>query len=63
MRRAWFAVRGSAFALVGRRRAAAIAASFGRRFDLRRGRFEWFLRIHPAAAEGEPTGHDRSTGS
>jgi SAM-dependent methyltransferase len=60
VRRAWFAAHGSAFALVGRRRVGAIAATLGRPFDLRRGPYEWFLRIH-AAVPGPPDGPDGST--
>jgi SAM-dependent methyltransferase len=47
-RRAWFALRGGALVLASRRRAEAIAAGVGRPFDVERGRYEWFLRIHPA---------------
>jgi len=47
-RRLWFAARGSPFVLASRRRAEGLAAALGRPFDLERGRYEWFLRIHPA---------------
>jgi SAM-dependent methyltransferase len=58
-RRAWFALRGGALVLASRRRAATIAAAPGRPFDLMRGRYEWFLRIHPAAAAGGEPGAAR----
>ncbi|HEX6912974.1 MAG TPA: class I SAM-dependent methyltransferase [Longimicrobium sp.] len=60
-RRAWFAARGGALVLVSRKAAAAMAASLGRPFDLRRGPYEWFLRIHPPVADTSAV-RDRSPG-
>jgi hypothetical protein len=58
VRRAWFTLRGGDFLLASRGRVAGAAAALGRPFEIRRGPYEWFLRIHPA-----DTGADASPGS
>jgi len=57
LRRAWFALRGGAFLLAGRGGTARAAAALGRPFDIRRGPYEWFLRIHPAGTAHRTAGH------